>query len=94
MAEFPPECNELDLRIRREATSYTVEAKRAGKPWTTLRQLALVDDKPGGPVMAGLYAAAPNGAGASAEFKFLRIEPRRFSRCLTVDSIPEDSVQR
>lgn len=94
MSEFPSECNEVDLRIRREGTTYTVEAKRAGRPWTCIRQLALVDDKAGGPVMAGLYAAAPKGAGASAEFKFLRIEPGRLSRCPTVDSIPEESVPR
>jgi regulation of enolase protein 1 (concanavalin A-like superfamily) len=94
MSEFPAECNELDLRIRREATTYTVEAKRAGRPWMCIRRLVLMDDKAGGPVMAGLYAAAPMGDGASAEFKFLRIEPGRLSRCQTVDSIPEEPIPR
>ena len=42
-----------------------------------VRVAHLHDDDPGLPVQAGLYAAAPIGAGGHGVFKFLSITPGR-----------------
>jgi len=69
--------NEISLRVRREGRAYHCDARFPGRRWTTVRSLRLGDDRLGGPVAAGLFAAAPAAAGASAEFSCLRIEPGR-----------------
>ena len=69
--------NECALRVRREGRLYIADVRFPGRRWTTVRSLRLADDRPGGPVAAGLFAAAPAGRGASAEFSDLRVRPGR-----------------
>jgi regulation of enolase protein 1 (concanavalin A-like superfamily) len=69
--------NECGLRVRREGRLYVADVRFPGRRWATVRSLRLADDRPGGPVAAGLFAAAPGGKGASAEFDGLRIRPGR-----------------
>jgi hypothetical protein len=74
--------NELRLRVRRAGSDYLVEYAPADPPaeettatsWTQIRLAHLLEDDGKGPVMAGLYACSPTGAGYVASFDFLEIE--------------------
>lgn len=67
----------LYLRIRREGPDYTVESSPDGSAWTQIRLARLLEDQ-GQPVLAGLYACSPKGAGFRAAFTrvaFLPVKP-------------------
>jgi hypothetical protein len=70
--DFPPEVNEVELRVRREGDDYTVEHRTSEGNWSQLR-LARLHNQAGGAVQCGLYACSPIEAGYRAEFEFLEI---------------------
>lgn len=75
---FPYAANDLQLRIRREASDYIVDAAGPDSTdWTQIRMAHLHEDCPGCPIQAGLYACSPKAPGYRAEFLFTRIEPGR-----------------
>jgi len=60
------------LRVARVSGDYSVHAM-IGRDWTQLRICHLMADDGGQPVMAGLYACSPQGAGFRAIFRRLTI---------------------
>jgi uncharacterized protein len=79
--DFPRERNEVDLRVRKAGNDFTVEYSDPRLPcnvgeaaaWTQIR-LAHLECAEGAPLLAGLYACSPKGAGFRAEFEFLRVD--------------------
>ncbi len=64
----------LRLRMQRRMGDITVAYARAGtSDWTLIRVAHLHCEEPC-PLLCGLYACSPKGAGFQAEFSFLRIE--------------------
>ena len=75
---FPTKRQEVSLRIRREGSDYLVEyADSPDQGWVQMRMAHLHEDRAGLPVLCGLYACCPTGAGYRAEFEFLKIERGR-----------------
>jgi uncharacterized protein len=68
--DFPREVREIELRIRRERSTFIVDWRTAGPGWSQLRVAPLA----GATAHAGLYACSPKGAGFKASFASLRIE--------------------
>jgi regulation of enolase protein 1 (concanavalin A-like superfamily) len=72
---FPDDCNEISLRIKRQGCDYIVEYQQMDKyDWIQIRIAHLHDDKKAGAVKCGLYACSPKGEGYKAEFAYLKIE--------------------
>jgi regulation of enolase protein 1 (concanavalin A-like superfamily) len=74
--DFPPEVNEVWLRIRREADDYLVDASRDGGRWHPLR-MAHLHGVSGLPVTCGIYACSPKDRGFVCEFTELSFQPTR-----------------
>jgi len=73
LQNFPAGRNEVRLRIRREAQDFLVEwADASGESWDLLR-VAYLHESAIHPVLCGLYACSPKGAGFRAEFEFLQV---------------------
>jgi uncharacterized protein len=78
---YPPDRNEVELRVRKAGNDFTVEYSDSRLPgtadqpaaWTQIR-LAHLEGAEGVPLLAGLYACSPKGAGFRAEFEFLRVD--------------------
>ena len=64
------------LRVRREGDDYIVDSSVDGRAWIQIRMAHLHEGR-GRAVSCGLYACSPKGAGFSAEFNHLTIEPGR-----------------
>ena len=81
--DFPKDCHEIMLRVRREGSVYLVEYVNPpeqgdiAENWTQIRMAYLHDDDGEMIVQSGLYACSPIGSGYSAEFDFLKIEKGR-----------------
>jgi regulation of enolase protein 1 (concanavalin A-like superfamily) len=68
---------DLDFRVRREGSDYTVDCSQDGSNWSQIRFSHLARsgaDDGKRPVMCGLYACSPIASGFLAEFDFLKIE--------------------
>jgi regulation of enolase protein 1 (concanavalin A-like superfamily) len=75
---FPSGPGEVWLRVRREGDDYLVESSRDGGRWEQLRVAHLHEGR-GQPVLAGLYACSPRGAGFRAEFDRFAIDAGRLA---------------
>lgn len=69
--DFPRDCREVELRVRRERDTFIVDWRAGEVPWTQLRVAHLAG---AGDARAGLYACSPKHEGMAAEFLYLRIE--------------------
>jgi hypothetical protein len=65
---------ELDFRIRREGSDYTVDCSQDGSTWSQIRFSHLAEGDGQRAVECGLYACSPIATGFLAEFDFLKIE--------------------
>jgi regulation of enolase protein 1 (concanavalin A-like superfamily) len=73
---FPQGPGALWLRVCREADDYMVEASNDGLEWQQLR-LAHLHEGRGLPVLCGVYACSPKGAGFRTEFGQIAIDAGR-----------------
>lgn len=76
--DFPDEVRSLSLRVRREDGVYFVEYTIAEEPpaksrWTQIRLASLLEDDGRRPILCGLYACSPKGAGFVASFEYLKL---------------------
>ncbi|MCC7499526.1 MAG: DUF1349 domain-containing protein [Bryobacterales bacterium] len=69
--EYPPECPDVELRVRLRAGDCLVECRTGDGPWRWLR-VAHLEERP---AECGIYACSPKAAGFRAEFDFVRLEP-------------------
>jgi regulation of enolase protein 1 (concanavalin A-like superfamily) len=67
---------EVWLRVRREGDDYLIDASPDNSRWEQIRVAHLHEGR-GQPVMCGLYACSPRGAGFMAEFDHLTIDSGR-----------------
>jgi regulation of enolase protein 1 (concanavalin A-like superfamily) len=67
---------EVWLRVRREGDDYLIDASPNGSRWEQIRVAHLHEGR-GQPVMGGLYACSPRGAGFRAEFDHLTVNSGR-----------------
>jgi regulation of enolase protein 1 (concanavalin A-like superfamily) len=80
--DFPDECHEIMLRVRRERSDYLVEyslplqSPEESEHWTQIRMAHLHDDNGEMAVQCGIYACSPKENGYVAEFAFLKIEKK------------------
>ena len=80
--DYPRARNEVELRVRKKGDDFTVEYSEPRSPgtagdvaaWTQIR-LAHLEGTKGMPLLAGLYACSPKGAGFRAEFGYVRVDP-------------------
>ncbi|MBX7257796.1 MAG: DUF1349 domain-containing protein [Candidatus Hydrogenedentes bacterium] len=71
--DFPEDCREVRLRVRREGVDYIVDASAGSGSWSQIRLARLLDDRKGANVRCGVYACSPKGEGFAAEFLALNI---------------------
>lgn len=79
MQDFPPEANQVWLRVRRDGDDYLVDASSDGRQWSPLRVAHLHAGRQI-PVACGVYACSPRGSGFVCEFSELRVASDR-RRC-------------
>lgn len=72
--DVPASVRRAAYRISRRAGDYLVEYETAPQTYTQIRLAHLAEDDGQTPVMAGLYACSPKGAGFRATFRALRVE--------------------
>lgn len=80
--DFPKQMRALTLRVRREGGDYIVEytldeAQGPAGRWTQIRLARLLEDDGQAPILCGLYACSPKGAGFTASFDYLKLERGR-----------------
>ncbi len=68
----------LWLRVRREGDDYVIDVGPDGRRWEQIRVCHLHEGN-GQPVLAGLYACSPRGAGFIAEFEHSAIDSGRLA---------------
>lgn len=66
------------FRVRREGDDYLIDASADGKSWEQIRVCHLHEGR-GQPVLSGLYACSPKGAGFVAEFDLMTMDLGRLS---------------
>ena len=80
--DFPDDVRALSLHVRRESGDYVVGFTLDTRPspdtrWTQIRLARLLADDGHAPVMCGLYACSPKGAGFTAAFDYIHLERGR-----------------
>jgi uncharacterized protein len=83
--DFPDDVHALSLRVRREdgtdkggtyIVEYALDEELGGNAqWTQIRLARLLEDDGQTPILCGLYACSPKGAGFSASFDYMKLEP-------------------